>query len=263
MSKNYIFKNINRNYFQNHMMKVDRQIYIISAVFALVLFTVVILSLYSSINAADRAYTNFSGLIDDQLMEFSESDFVEGRVNSKFCSFMSMKLANNDNTISLMYDFCDFKCEDELENWLKNISGEPQYKKFFEAFLKRPSDESKEEIPHDNLKQQKVLPQQTFWVRTASKLFRNFTICKIDRVIDFVLRDTPSSERFNVIIMNYNDEKQYNVFKIQASSNNYELKLIDTLKLKLEGRDAFMIYSDILLKLALAAKSEEKQVQSE
>lgn len=237
------------------MKKTTKILGIASAAFALILTMLAILVLYLLLDAANRAYTNLAEVVYANILEFPRDKFMDGKISSRFCSLASVKLNDEDNVAYPMHELDKLESNDELQNLSANIKDKSYYKKFLRAFVEENRKVTKCRVFHSDIQRQKILPKQTLLVRIASKIFRNFTICRIDRIIDFILQDVPdNTKQFNLFIMNYGESDQFRLFKILVDSEKESLKLVKIMEFKLNEHEAFVVCSDIIVKLIVSQK---------
>lgn len=237
------------------MKRTTKTFCIASTASALVLTMLTISALYVLLGAANRAYTDLAEVVYANALDLPRDEFMDGTIGSCFCSLASVKLNDEDNVSYPMYEFDALESKDELRNLSANTNDKSYYKKFLRAFVKDYRKVAECRTFHSDIQRQKILPKQTLLVRIASKIFRNFTICRIDRMIDFILQDVPdNTKQFNLFIMHYDESDRFRLFKILVDSEKESLELAKTMRLELDEHEAFVVCSDMIVKLIASHK---------
>lgn len=114
-------------------------------------------------------------------------------------------------------------------------------------------------IPLDQMAEQKIVQRQDCLVRLAARLFKNYTICKIDILFGFLGAGVPEKpKQYNAFVMCY-EPGLLSVHKFLVDENNETSVFQDTHKIKSDEREATTIYMDIIVKmLTLSFREEEK-----
>ncbi|ELQ75865.1 hypothetical protein THOM_1179 [Trachipleistophora hominis] len=230
-------------------MKKNTIIVITAIATIIVMFILLLYVSHSMLRAVDNKYKT---IVDKKLNESAElrNMFLDGnRRKNTFLGVVSATI-NNETKIELRAQMTD-KNYSKFKWKFENLDNdEDRYREWICGYALDPRPFNFRSIPPEKLAKYKLLAKKNIFVRIAAKLFRNFSVCIVDRHIEFILHSVPNGKRNIYIILV--DEKRYMIYRFYVDDKEKTVKFNDKMIVMFKDDNALPISYGLISALNLA-----------
>ncbi|ELQ73902.1 hypothetical protein THOM_3180 [Trachipleistophora hominis] len=213
------------------------------------LFILLLCMSYSMLQAVDNKY---KAMVDKKLKESAKirNEFMNGSHPKEYFMVIGSRVTDQKKELGLVTKLINFDCSQIIHDLDNNDECKLNYHTFaiMQGTGSLPSKINW--ITHDILRKHQLLYNENFLVRMASKLFRSFSVCIVDRQIRFLQQSAPKDKRNVFVAVSMDSNRK--VYQLHVDDKKKTLKLNDQISIVVDKHDALAVTYGVLSVLEAA-----------